>query len=187
MQVCRWSTFLLTCSICLPCFLQTRYLQTILISKFLTIPSPHETIYLSGRLFFLSFFSFWLRWVLVVARRIYTEACGIFSLWRAGFSPVAARGLLSSGLLSSCGVQVFLSLVVACGLQSMRALQFCGTWALSLRRESSVVVARGPSCPAACGILVPRPGIEPAPPALEGGFFTTGPPGKSHVWETFYH
>ena len=23
------------------------------------------------------------------------------------------------------------------------------------------------------------PGIEPASPALEGGFFTTGPPGKS--------
>ena len=30
-----------------------------------------------------------------------------------------------------------------------------------------------------CGILVPRPGIEPEPPALEGGFFTTGPPGTS--------
>ena len=36
------------------------------------------------------------------------------------------------------------------------------------------------SCPTACGILVPRPGIEPASPPLEGGFFTTGPPGKSH-------
>ena len=31
----------------------------------------------------------------------------------------------------------------------------------------------------ACGILVPRPGIEPASSALEGGFLTTGPPGKS--------
>ncbi|XP_060140769.1 RNA-binding protein 38 isoform X2 [Globicephala melas] len=31
----------------------------------------------------------------------------------------------------------------------------------------------------ACGILVPRPGIEPAPPALEGKVPTTGPPGKS--------
>ena len=27
------------------------------------------------------------------------------------------------------------------------------------------------SCPVACGMLVPRPGIEPASPALEGGFF----------------
>ena len=25
----------------------------------------------------------------------------------------------------------------------------------------------------------PRPGIEPVPPALAGGFLTTGPPGKS--------
>ena len=30
----------------------------------------------------------------------------------------------------------------------------------------SVVVAHGPSCPAACGILVPRPGIELTSPAL---------------------
>ena len=31
----------------------------------------------------------------------------------------------------------------------------------------------------ACGILAPRPGIEPSPPALEGEVLTTGPPGKS--------
>ena len=42
----------------------------------------------------------------------------------------------------------------------------------------SVVAANGLSCPAACGILVPQPGIEPASPALEGRLFTTGPPGK---------
>ena len=36
-------------------------------------------------------------------------------------------------------------------------------------------------CPVACGILVPRPGIEPASPALEDGFLTAGPPGKSCV------
>ena len=34
------------------------------------------------------------------------------------------------------------------------------------------------SCPSARGILVPRPGVEPMPPALEGRFLTTGPPGK---------
>ena len=55
----------------------------------------------------------------------------------------------------------------------------CGMRALSLRSASSVVVARGLSCLTACGILVPQPGIEPASPALEGGFFTTAPPGKS--------
>ena len=36
-------------------------------------------------------------------------------------------------------------------------------------------------CSAACGILVPRPGIKPACPALEGRFLTTAPPGKSPV------
>ena len=30
-----------------------------------------------------------------------------------------------------------------------------------------------------CGILAPRPGIEPAPPALEGKVLTAGPPEKS--------
>ena len=41
------------------------------------------------------------------------------------------------------------------------------------------IVAQWLSCPAACGILVPWPGIEPASFAMEGGFLTTGPPGKS--------
>ena len=31
----------------------------------------------------------------------------------------------------------------------------------------------------ACGLLAPRPGIKPAPPALEGEVLSTGPPGKS--------
>ena len=35
------------------------------------------------------------------------------------------------------------------------------------------------SCTTAHGILVPRPRIEPVSPALEGGFLTTGPPGKA--------
>ena len=43
------------------------------------------------------------------------------------------------------------------------------------------VVAYGLSCPAACGILVPGPGIEPVSPAFAGGFLTTGPSGKSTV------
>ena len=31
----------------------------------------------------------------------------------------------------------------------------------------------------ACEILAPQSGIKPVPPALEGGFIITGPPGKS--------
>ena len=86
---------------------------------------------------------------------IYLFGCFGSSLWCAGFSLVVARRLQSTWAL------------------------FCGTRALSLRHASSVVVACGLCCPLACGILVPQPGIEPRSPALEGGFFTTGPPGKS--------
>ena len=35
------------------------------------------------------------------------------------------------------------------------------------------------SCFMPCRILVPQPGLEPMSPALQGGFLTTGPPGKS--------
>ena len=57
-----------------------------------------------------------------------------------------------------------------------------------LRRAGSFVLAQGLSscgrglcCSAACGILVPRPGLEPVSPALQGGFVTTGPPVKSQA------
>ena len=43
----------------------------------------------------------------------------------------------------------------------------------------SLVAVHRLSCPGACGILVPPPEIEPMSPALEGGFLTTGPPGKA--------
>ena len=45
----------------------------------------------------------------------------------------------------------------------------------------SPVVACGLSFPKACRISVPWPGIESASSALEGGFFTTGPLGKSLI------
>ena len=69
---------------------------------------------------------------------------------------------------SSCCTQA--SLVVVNGL-SRQNLVFSGWYAYSLHGLSS--------CPAARGILVARPGIELASPVLEGGFLTTGPPGKS--------
>ena len=37
-------------------------------------------------------------------------------------------------------------------------------------------------CQAACGILVPRPGIEPAPLQWKRGVLTTGPPGWGCLW-----
>ena len=51
-----------------------------------------------------------------------------------------------------------------------------GAWALGL---AGSVAGHGLSCPAAQGILVPRPGTEPSSPASEDGFLTTGPTWKS--------
>ena len=59
----------------------------------------------------------------------------------------------------------------------VRGLSSCGVRAPE--HVGSVAAARGLSCPTACGILVPPPGIEPMSPALEGRFLPTGPPGKS--------
>ena len=44
----------------------------------------------------------------------------------------------------------------------------------------TLAAVRGLSCSAACGTLVPHPGIEPASLALQGRFFMAEPPGKSH-------
>ena len=41
------------------------------------------------------------------------------------------------------------------------------------------VEARRFICSGAYGISAPRPRMEPASPALQGGFLTTEPPGKS--------
>ena len=46
---------------------------------------------------------------------------------------------------------------------------------LSLQLKNALVVARRLSCPAACGISVPKTGLEPVSPELQGRFFTTGP------------
>ena len=59
-------------------------------------------------LLFIYLIYFWLPQVLVAAHRIFVEAYGIFVVVR--------------GLLSSCGMRVFSSLVVACGLQIAWAL-----------------------------------------------------------------
>ena len=127
---------------------------------------------------------FWLCRVLVAAHGVFVAACRIFScgMWALCCSVRASPQLWHVVFLfSSCGAQAqgrVGSVVVVRVLESVGSA-VCGTQPLQLRRASSVAVVCGPSCPVACGILVPLPGIEPASPALEGGFFTTGPPGKS--------
>ena len=84
----------------------------------------------------------------------------IFLFWLCWVSFVVWGSLLWHAVFS-CGVRA--SLGVAWGPA----------------HTSSVVVALGLSCFAACGMLVPQPGIKPESPALECRFLTTGPPGKS--------
>ena len=70
---------------------------------------------------------------------------------------------------------------LSCGTQAL-----ChGAWALKCL--SLVAVAFRLSCPEACGILAPEPGIKPVSPALEGRFLTTGPPGKSPFQEFYLY
>ena len=95
--------------------------------------------------------------MLFVACGILVETYGIF------FTAVPGLFVVMHGLFSSCGIRVF-SPVVAFGFSlqlwrsgflsssGMRApghvgSVVCGTWALSLRRVSSVAVASGLSCP----------------------------------------
>ena len=88
-------------------------------------------------------------------------------------------------LIMKSGLEFSLYLTVASPL-SLTMLHFCYCMtcaslvvACSPECYGSQVVALGLSCPMACGILVPLPGIESVSPALAGGFITAGPPGKS--------
>ena len=96
------------------------------------------------------------------------------SLWRTGSSLQCTDSLsrcTGFSLVAACGFFLFSS----CGAQAPGRVGsvVCSTQALYSRHVSSAVVASGLSCPTACGILLPGPGIEPVPPALQGEFFTT--------------
>ena len=69
------------------------------------------------------------------------------------------------------------SLGLHCGVQAV----CCSSWVLlsGCSLLTSLVEAHGHSCPTACGIVVPWPGVKPPSPELEGKFLTTGPPAKS--------
>ena len=73
-------------------------------------------------------------------------------------------------------------LVISCSTQDLCCVIWIfhgSTWTLSSCGTASVVAVLGLSCSAACGILVPHPGIKFESLALQGKFLTTGPPGKS--------
>ena len=99
-------------------------------------------------------------------------------------------------ILSSCRFIYLFIYLAASGLRCSTQNLHCGMWDLPLHLKSSstcdvqapellgsAVVTCGLSCPMAWGLSVPRTGIcsrdQTCVPALEGGFLTTGPPGKS--------
>ena len=66
-------------------------------------------------------------------------------------------------------------IVVACEI----FLRSCGSFCCS---SLILIMDYGLRCFVECGILVPRPGIEPVSPVLQSRFLTTGPPGKPHIF-----
>ena len=79
-----------------------------------------------------------------------------------------------------------LKIIIGCSGSSLQCMLFVAMQGLLLVVGHGLllllwnkVVLQGLSCPAACRILVPWLGMEPASRALEIGFLTTGLPGKS--------
>ena len=73
---------------------------------------------------------------------------------------------------------------LSCSLQdlSLPWLFIAALWHLSsCSGQASVVAVCGLSCPVACRMSAPQPGVEPISSALEGIFLTTGPPEKSFL------
>ena len=85
--------------------------------------------------------------------------------------------LAVSGL--SCGTQDLLLWHAGYSLQCVGFSLVVAHMLQSTHSPEHMVVVCGLSCPTACGILVHWPGIKLASPALQDGFSTTGPPGKS--------
>ena len=119
--------------------------------------------------FFLIFinFGFWLRWVFIA----------VYGL--SGLSLVVVSGGYS--LLAVCRLIEVAFLVVGHRLQCVRA-PVVATY--RLQQVGSVVVAHRLICPTAWDL--PRPGIEPVSPALQGRFSTTGPPEKPLPWFLYF-
>ena len=76
---------------------------------------------------------------------------------------------------SSCGERGLLS---SCGMRASHCSGFscCRAWILGMR--AVVAAVHGLSCFMECAIFL-GPGAEPVSLALQDGFLTTGPPGKS--------
>ena len=70
----------------------------------------------------------------------------------------------------------YLFVLAALGLVERGGFSSCEVQAQQVQRMGSLV---GLSGPMACRTLVPRPGVDPVFPVMEGRFLATGPPRKS--------
>ena len=108
---------------------------------------------------------------------IHSSICYLLSFWNNILTGVKWHVIVGFFVVVYCLFVLFVCFYFGCAGSLLR----CSTRALCCGAWASLVVAGGLSCPAACEILVPRPRIKPACPALEGGFLPTGPPGKSLI------
>ena len=113
-----------------------------------------------------------------------------FSILFTWFIFGCAGSLLLHQSLSRCGEGRLLFvaghrllIAAAFSLQS-RALGVRASVVVECRLRSLWCTDSG--APEVCGNL-PGPGIEPASPALAGGFLTTGPPGESSFKHVYIH
>ena len=60
-------------------------------------------------------------------------------------------------------------------------------WGAESDMTEGLSTAHGPNCSVTRGIIVPRPGIQPVPSALQGRFLTTRPPGNSQYHSSDNH
>ena len=130
------------------------------VSLFINANSYHFTVKLCTiceYIFFNLFFYFWLHWVFIAVCRLSLVAAS------GGYSSLQCTGFSLRWLLC-CGARplgTWVSVVVALGLSS------CGSQALEHRLSSC-----GARAQLLCNMWdLPRPGLEPASPALVGGFF----------------
>ena len=99
--------------------------------------------------------------------RVCVCVCEIYFIWfLAALGTLAAMHRLSQVVVSR-GYH-------RCGAQAPERAAFSSRGSQALERRLS--------CSAGTEAHLPGPGIEPVSPALAGGFLTTRPPGKSHIF-----
>ena len=103
--------------------------------------------------------------------------CASFlQLQRAGATLRCSAWASHCGGFSCCGA---LAVGAWASVVSARGLSSCGLRALERRLNSC-----GAQAQLLCGMCdLARPGLESTFPCLAGGFLTTAPPGKSHVFK----